>query len=68
MDRLASLESECPRLKKMLAELDKVTVCCLGNSAIGKRAFLSAVVVKADQLPSAAGIGPPTAAATNHAP
>jgi len=63
-DRLASLESDYERLKKLLAEPDKVTVCFLGNSGIGKSTLLNALAAGAEQILPAGGIGPLTAQAT----
>lgn len=63
-DRLANLESDYERLKRFLAESDKVTVCFLGNSGIGKSTLLNALAAGADQVLPAGGIGPLTAQAT----
>ncbi len=63
-DRLAALENDYKRLKRLLAESDKVTVCFLGNSGIGKSTLLNALAAGASQVLPAGGIGPLTAQAT----
>lgn len=63
-ERLGSLESDFDRLKRLLSEPDKVTVCLLGNSAIGKSTLLNALAAGADQILPAGGVGPLTAQAT----
>lgn len=63
-DRLAALENDYDRLKKLLQESDKVTVCFLGNSGIGKSTLLNALAAGAEQILPAGGIGPLTAQAT----
>jgi GTP-binding protein EngB required for normal cell division len=63
-DRLAALENDYDRLKKLLKESDKVTVCMLGNSGIGKSTLLNALAAGAEQILPAGGIGPLTAQAT----
>jgi len=63
-DRLAALENDYARLKRLLAESDKVTVCFLGNSGIGKSTLLNALAAGANQVLPAGGIGPLTAQAT----
>lgn len=63
-DRLAALENDYDRLKRLLAESDKVTVCFLGNSGIGKSTLLNALAAGASQVLPAGGIGPLTAQAT----
>lgn len=63
-DRIAGLENDHARLKRLLAESDKVTVCFLGNSGIGKSTLLNALAAGADQILPAGGIGPLTAQAT----
>ena len=63
-DRLAALENDYERLKRLLAEPDKVTVCFLGNSGIGKSTLLNALAAGASQVLPAGGIGPLTAQAT----
>ena len=63
-ERLASLANDYERLKKLLAEPDKVTVCFLGNSGIGKITLLNALAVGSEQILPAGGIGPLTAQAT----
>ena len=63
-DRLAALENDYDRLKRLLDESDKVTVCFLGNSGIGKSTLLNALAAGASQVLPAGGIGPLTAQAT----
>lgn len=63
-DRLATLENDHARLKRLLDTPDRVTVCFLGNSGIGKSTLLNALAAGADQVLPAGGIGPLTALAT----
>jgi len=63
-DRIAGLENDHARLKRLLTESDKVTVCFLGNSGIGKSTLLNALAAGANQILPAGGIGPLTAQAT----
>ena len=63
-DRVSALENDYLRLKKLLAEPDKVTVCFLGNSGIGKSTLLNALAAGENQVLPAGGIGPLTAQAT----
>ena len=63
-DRIASLENDHDRLNRLLKESDKVTVCFLGNSGIGKSTLLNAIAAGANQILPAGGIGPLTAQAT----
>ncbi|MDO8777981.1 MAG: dynamin family protein [Burkholderiaceae bacterium] len=63
-DRLAALENDYDRLRRLLAEPDKVTVCFLGSSGIGKSTLLNALAAGASQVLPAGGIGPLTAQAT----
>lgn len=63
-DRLAALENDYERLKRLLAKPDKVTVCFLGSSGIGKSTLLNALAAGASQVLPAGGIGPLTAQAT----
>jgi GTP-binding protein EngB required for normal cell division len=63
-DRLGPLIGDCERLDKLLAAPDKITVCFLGNSGIGKSTLLNALAAGADQILPAGGIGPLTAQAT----
>lgn len=63
-DRLASIEGDYERLKKLLAQPDTVTVCFLGNSGVGKSTLLNALAAGDKQILPAGGIGPLTAQAT----
>jgi GTP-binding protein EngB required for normal cell division len=63
-DRLGPLVSDCERLEKLLDAPDKITVCFLGNSGIGKSTLLNALAAGAEQILPAGGIGPLTAQAT----
>ncbi len=63
-DRIAALENDQARLRRLLSESDEVTVCFLGNSGIGKSTLLNALAAGANQVLPAGGIGPLTAQAT----
>jgi GTP-binding protein EngB required for normal cell division len=63
-DRLASLEADYDRMERLLAAPDKVTVCFLGSSGIGKSTLLNALAAGANQVLPSGGIGPLTAQAT----
>jgi len=63
-DRLGPIVSDCARLEKLLDSPDKITVCFLGNSGIGKSTLLNALAAGAEQILPAGGIGPLTAQAT----
>jgi len=63
-DRLASLDNDAKRLKLLLEKPDKVTVCFLGSSGVGKSTLLNALAAGASQVLPAGGIGPLTAQAT----
>ncbi|MEF8759185.1 MAG: dynamin family protein [Candidatus Accumulibacter sp. UW25] len=63
-ERIAGLENDYARLKRLLSKSDKVTVCFLGNSGIGKSTLLNALAAGANQILPAGGIGPLTAQAT----
>lgn len=40
-ERLASVEADYQRLKRLKAKPDEVTICCLGNSGVGKSTLLN---------------------------
>ena len=62
--KLASLQSDYDRLKRIMARSDDVTVCFLGNSGVGKSTLLNALAADDAQVLPAGGIGPLTAQAT----
>ena len=63
-ERLETLENDHARLTRLLNQPDRVTVCFLGNSGIGKSTLLNALAAGADHVLPAGGIGPLTAQAT----
>lgn len=63
-DRLATLANDHDRLKRLRVQQDRVTVCFLGNSGIGKSTLLNALAAGAEHVLPAGGIGPLTAQAT----
>ncbi|OSZ74618.1 dynamin family protein [Hydrogenophaga sp. IBVHS1] len=69
-ERMATLENDHARLKRLIGMRDCVTVCFLGNSGIGKSTLLNALAAGAEQVLPAGGIGPLTAQATEvrHSP
>lgn len=63
-DRLAAVEADYVRLKRLMARPDEVTICFLGNSGVGKSTLLNALAAGDRQVLPAGGIGPLTAQAT----
>ena len=63
-DRLAALENDYKRLKRLREQPDRITACFLGNSGIGKSTLLNALAAGAEHVLPAGGIGPLTAQAT----
>lgn len=63
-DKLAALQSDYDRMRRLMAKLDEVTVCFLGNSGVGKSTLLNALAADDAQVLPAGGIGPLTAQAT----
>jgi len=63
-ERIAGLENDIDRLRKLLDMPETITVCFLGNSGIGKSTLLNALAADAEQVLPAGGIGPLTAQAT----
>lgn len=61
---LATLENDHARMKRLIGQSDRVTVCFLGNSGIGKSTLLNALAAGAEHVLPAGGIGPLTAQAT----
>jgi GTP-binding protein EngB required for normal cell division len=64
LERLAPLDNDKDRLIRLLGVPDRVTVCFLGNSGIGKSTLINALAAGDTQLLPAGGIGPLTALAT----
>jgi GTP-binding protein EngB required for normal cell division len=64
VDSLPGLDADHKRLTRLLALPNEVTVCFLGNSAVGKSTLLNALVANADQIVPSGGYGPLTAQAT----
>ncbi len=63
-ERLASVEADYQRLKRLKAKPDEVTICFLGNSGVGKSTLLNGLAAGDRQVLPAGGIGPLTAQAT----